>query len=770
MTENMERGVRRPQNKILNRTHMRTPMHIRRLLTAAFFFPSLFFPAAALAASDVMVGEVAWAGSAASKADEWIELWNLGDTPYSLAGHVLIGASKALIAFPENAVIPPKHAYLIANYDADDERTALRTVPDLVTSSLSLSNTALDLALLNPASSTVDALESGAPPAGAGGDAPASMIRTPDGWMTASLSANMDPTDPSRGTPGVCDLCIHMSFLEETTDSKTEDRTSSEPVSDPTTDMTETEIVDAPHPATSSTESVVTPEPENTTPTATMIASTSTRMDPETADHAPADQTAVPSEEPPVVRETPTITNAPTRYDLLRLNEAMPNPEEGAEWIEITAQDLDTDIPLAGVTIHDAVTKIHTFGDTTLSAANPIAVVKLSSARLNNGGDTIIIRDPDGNDLEVFTYDGSEKGLSWARSPDGTGSWHVTTVPTPGRANVITPLMTEEKSLAEPDNEITPSALTGTDPGSVSGLSDDAGTETIEKTDSESESGMTKAAEPVRSLAVLSKSKAPKKTASAPKKTSAKKNTDFIRELSIDMTHHEEFAGIRVRLHGTVGSMPGLVNGHAFILLSPTGRGIRVSVPSTKKLPAMDTGVAVTGQLTYASNDIPYLKMSAKDSWFAEENALPMSRETNLADPLNEDAWSLVTVEGTVGNVTSHTISLDRDGREIAVSVKDSVGYRVSRLVKGDVVQVVGLLELTSDGARVLPRTADDLTILAHAAPVAPVTKKTSIPGWVPFGAAGLAVAGTEGYKRVQSHRKRRKLERVLTEKEPELV
>ncbi|MCR4278794.1 MAG: lamin tail domain-containing protein [bacterium] len=806
-------------------------IHLISFLVSALALPALLLPTPLHAAPTLLIGEVAWAGSSLSKADEWIELWNLGDTPVSLAGYTLSGASKEPLVFPDNAVIPARNRYLVSNYASDYANTLLRVVPDMVTSDLSLSNSALNLTLTDNNNVEVDHVGNGkTPEAGSNVTPIASMVRTLDGWMTASLSENLKSNSDDLGTPGVCDLCIYMSFpkmempAEDPSASSTAETVSPEP-----TDVNsglETEPTDVPTDATeenlANTETVEpNPNPESVSEmtesstttnsaVAEVVSTTTTNINVTSSDIAPEFKPEITENPTESATSTPAFTvsdasavssteaqetvvtlesesepedsgasTLPPRYDLVRLNEVMPNPMDGKEWIEVMTLDPNVEISLVGVTIHDASSKIYTFGDVVLDNAHPTVVAELSSARLNNGGDTLTVNDPNGSDLEIFTYDGSTKGWSWARNPNGTGSWMMNETPTQGAPNIFPTSVVfsedqnnEGQNLSSEQSENNPSQdaeVTNSDLAPY----EDTESKSVNTSNTNNNEAQ-KLLDPVRSLAVLTTPAKIKATPKTPAKTktapASSKNTDFIQELSIDMTHDEEFAGIHVRLHGTVGSMPGIVSGHAFILLSPTGRGIRVSVPTSMKLPELGASVAVTGKLTYASNDIPYLKLAKEDTWQPEENLIPMSREVNMLAPSHEDAWSLVTIEGTVGNVKTNKILLDVDGTEVAVTIKDMIGFRATRLSKGDTIQVTGLLDLGTDDVHVIPRSADEVALLTHAEPVAQAPVKPIIPGWAPFGAAGLAVAGNEGFKRAKAHRKRKNLINILEEKEPERV
>ncbi len=148
---------------------------------------------------------------------------------------------------------------------------------------------------------------------------------------------------------------------------------------------------------------------------------------------------------------TPPENNLPTTSSIwakLKINEFLPNPSSGNEWIELynpTTSSLD----LAGGVLCDGRSGTCTIA--TLSGTiNPLGwlVINLSSSHLNNTGDSIILKNPDNVIIDTITYSGSlvpETDQTLARKIDGadtnndTADWAITTSPTPGNANIISP-------------------------------------------------------------------------------------------------------------------------------------------------------------------------------------------------------------------------------------------------------------------------------------------------------------------------------------------
>ncbi|MEI6510945.1 MAG: lamin tail domain-containing protein [Candidatus Uhrbacteria bacterium] len=200
--------------------------HIGRLFLAAGTAATLIaMPlasrAATLSTPTIIVSEIGWAGSSLSTVDEWLELTNLTDDAIDLSGWTVTGAASSggSLAIPAGKSIPPHSTFLISNYDQSNAKSSLARAPDYVTVSVSLSNAALALGLVDASGTVRDAAGSGSTPlagrVGGGTASPgigfASMVRlapVADGtaatsWETATRSEGFDAGTTDVGTPGV---------------------------------------------------------------------------------------------------------------------------------------------------------------------------------------------------------------------------------------------------------------------------------------------------------------------------------------------------------------------------------------------------------------------------------------------------------------------------------------------------------------------------------------------------------------------------------------
>ncbi len=162
-----------------------------------FLAAALIIPHSALAS--VLISEIAWMGSMASPADEWIELTNTGTLPLDLSGWRIV-ADDGSPDIRLSKDIPPGGYFLI-------ERTNDESVPsipaDLVASfGKGMSNAGETLRLKDASGTDVDVVVGGADWKNIGGDVKTKETaqRLPDErWITASATPKA-PTAPPTPT------------------------------------------------------------------------------------------------------------------------------------------------------------------------------------------------------------------------------------------------------------------------------------------------------------------------------------------------------------------------------------------------------------------------------------------------------------------------------------------------------------------------------------------------------------------------------------------
>lgn len=131
------------------------------------------------------------------------------------------------------------------------------------------------------------------------------------------------------------------------------------------------------------------------------------------------------------------------------INEFMPDPASGTEWVELFNPH-DTPITIGGMKIDDVAGNSSTpklIPAGTVLGAHQFYVHSISGFMLNNDTDAVRLLDPTDAQITCKTYIGGAKGWSWSRMIDGVGLWHSVGAATPGAANPLpdqSPLLINE--------------------------------------------------------------------------------------------------------------------------------------------------------------------------------------------------------------------------------------------------------------------------------------------------------------------------------------
>ncbi len=218
-----------------------------------------------------------------------------------------------------------------------------------------------------------------------------------------------------------------------------------------------------------------------------------------------------------------------------------------------------------------------------------------------------------------------------------------------------------------------------------------------------------------------------------------------------------------VELSGVVGSKPGMLSKHQFVLLAPNGRGVYVRASNKQPSPTFGTKIKIVGTLMH-NDDGLYIRMGTKDRWTDDPgNTTVKIRANDLGELGTEDAWSLVQISGHVIESSKTKALIDTGANLVEVNFSKLPQYRAARLMEQDEVQITGLLNMNDSGFTLYPREISEIEILKHASLDSVEEPTTSgLPGWVPFGAAGLTVAVTEGAKRLRKWRYELKVQKLI--------
>ena len=357
--------------------------------------------------SSIIISEINWAGSSTSNADEWIELYNTSSKAMDLSGWVLAGVASGgdALILEHGTVIESQSTLLISNYDFNPEKTTLSIQPNLTTSALALSNTELEVMLVNQDSIVIDdvLLED---TTNFGSSKPyASMERNLEtlAWLTTSESINL-LTEEQFGTPGIV-----TQVIEEAKEVEVIEESAIPPCS-PEADKTSDQVIESSDNLDENPE-VVEPAAQST----------------ETPEQA--DSTAESGSEP---EKKPEAFQAGT----LIINEIVSDPEDGTEWIEILNTSGEK-ITLTDWQIMEGSGSLTTLPDEILDN-EAFFVVENPSGNLNNAGDIIQLLDPSENIIDEIEYgtdhvSAPEKGESIALN--SKGEWNITSFITKAAKN-----------------------------------------------------------------------------------------------------------------------------------------------------------------------------------------------------------------------------------------------------------------------------------------------------------------------------------------------
>ena len=223
---------------------------------------------------------------------------------------------------------------------------------------------------------------------------------------------------------------------------------------------------------------------------------------------------------------------------------------------------------------------------------------------------------------------------------------------------------------------------------------------------------------------------------------------------------------VRVRLVGTVGTIPGLLSSKQFVIQTEDGRGLLISGNNRQLSPPYGSLVELTGTLRIQDQGVS-LSMLTTDRWrLPKKEGETHTRSVELLAPSMEDQWSLVNVTGTVKDANKTSFTLEADGIELNIIVKPLIQYRAERLKKGDLVSVKGLLDHRTEQIKIVPRAASEITLVQHPTvqqaqlPLASAT--STLPPWMPIGAAGMTIAGVQGFKKIRKVREEKRLKAAL--------
>ena len=679
----------------------------------------------------IFVSEVAWAGSSLSASDEFIELFNTTNNPISLANWSLHGSATGgeALSLPQDAVIQPHSTYLIANYDVDNENSALEVIPDFATSSLSLGNTKLSVALVDDTGAVLDQVGDGvgSPPAGSVG---VSMTRidsslngsVPEAWASTESSRNFKTGLSDLGTPG-----FHEPPSPPAPESQEEEVTTPAPLIEP-----EPQVEAPPIQVLPNNQNVITviyqgyvfalnlpdqhlatsvsamPEVVSSPPATSMI---------EVA-VSPAPVPSAPNVTPTVVEPEATPEPVVTAMSLqtLRFSEIYPNTtgnDEEEEYIEIENFG-NAPIDLNGWSVSDATEKTWTAdGSLVLQAQGVVALARpLTKITLNNSNETLKLMHPNRQVVDLIAYGASTKGLTYTRNGD-TWSWQN---PTPNEivASPVSNVTEEETSNAL----VVPNIV----------MSSSAQTTSSVVTSSTSEEPETVV------LSVTEATTSTTKQSASSTKTSTSSTSLNVRAMTVREAR-QAVLGSSVRVEGTVIATPGTFTTQSFYLEDDAG--IQVYLHSAD-FPVLSLGdrVRVSG-VTSQNRGEARIKLASASAIEVLSSGNTSPQEAQI-DTINESTEAeLVTVEGLVESARSDEMTLVKDAVSLRVSARERTGISFAAIGSGSTVRITGIVSETNGAYSLLPRSQSDIQILDVGTPEASMVPGLVSPQKPPTGLYG---------------------------------
>lgn len=676
-----------------------------------------------------------------------------------------------MLTIPSGEFIEPRGFFLIANFVVSSASTHLAVEPDVVDTAVSLLNSGLEVKLYDPAGTLIDAADdgSGTPLAGKleSGATYASMARNGlagDGtkseqWHTATATVNLKPDSLVRGTPRAANENIPPIVA---------------PITDQTAVVGQTVTFDA-------SEAV---DPDGRSVTFAWDFGDGTVSEAVAPTHVYAavgtyagrlavrdDAVSTIAAFSVVVTEAllPTPASAPAAAvpvaTSAALSELLPNPAgpDDAEFIELVAGNEPVD--LTGWSLSDASGSTLKFTSGTVVPAQSWLVVKREQSRiaLNNDTDVVTLRRPDGTIADEVTFTDSDEGLAYVKHD---GRWQWTTQPTPGTANVIhrpnhepaakfsmmppstkrrvgTALFFDASDSEDKDGDELRFSWQFGDGSRASGrrvqhVYRQPGQYTARLTVDDGHRGQDM---DERTFTVRPALKGASSAA-----TGSVKSAVVVTTLVEAKTAGTSDS---VVLSGWVSAAPhALGEGLFYLTDGSVGMAVRASVlPSELSL---GQAVTVHGQRRTRSGEAYVLVENAngivRDQSGKAKQLEPKAMPAGELD--RELTGQLIQLEGEVTTLSGSRFAVDDGSGEASVYVRASTGFKRPALRSGDRVRVVGILSQTANGLRLLPRIADDVTVLQPAVVTLPSSvrvQERARPTWWMYALVAGAVVGGVG-------------------------
>lgn len=362
----------------------------------------------------------------------------------------------------------------------------------------------------------------------------------------------------------------------------------------------------------------------------------------------------------------------------LVLNEVLPNPvgdDSKNEFIEIYNPSTST-VSLLGWKIV-GTNKQYTIREKVLGPLSYAVFLRSVTgiSLRNTGGDTVQLYNFSGDLVDTLSYEESAgEGQSFGRGFGGVFAWSST--PSLGEENIVTSVELVDDTRIN-DGEIVAS--------------------TVEKTSTKSSST---------------------KKVSAPKKKAVKKVAGIKIKAGFKVALsevREQDKGTLITTTGTVAVLPEILGTQYFYIVDESA-GVQIFM-SKKDFPDLVVGdlLRITGQVSEAYGETRVNVQNKSQIERMEHGQVPLAQSIELASITESFEGALVKNTGQVTDVKASYMYIDDGTAEIKVYFKRGTGITRDDVKLGSTVKITGIVSAVQGGYQILPRSKDDLLLIASS-------------------------------------------------------
>ncbi|MEK7623368.1 MAG: lamin tail domain-containing protein, partial [Patescibacteria group bacterium] len=172
--------------------------------------------------------------------------------------------------------------------------------------------------------------------------------------------------------------------------------------------------------------------------------------------------------------------------------------------------------------------------------------------------------------------------------------------------------------------------------------------------------------------------------------------------------------GSFVEVSGTVAVLPGILGTQYFYIVEPNGGGIQVYM-NKKDFPELAVGdtVTVSGEISEAYGEKRIKLKQRSDIVITGHGASLLPTGIAIAEINDAVLGGLVTVRGEITQARSSYMYLDDGTDEIKVTAKQYANIDLGPYDEGAQISVTGVVTKIKDGWQLLPRSSEDIALVA---------------------------------------------------------